>query len=202
MAGEYICPDFNLTIAAGWGATLETDGRVDVLPTDEKGPGLHFEFAGGAAGTAEEAVAAVIAAEKGSPMGTATVNDVEFKTTTYSKGGMPHTVYVGLPKRRQNHDHGRGQGREDRTRPQGDAVDGPVQIRDPGSRPGGSPVAFPPRLFLRDISPPRRGLTRKNAYGTAPKISSSSRTNGLNPDVDSSGDWDIMPSIIRQGGES
>jgi hypothetical protein len=96
MGGEYLCPDFNMTIAAGWAATLDTEGKVDVLPTEEKGPGLHFTFERGAAGTAEEAVAAVIAAENGSSMGTATINDVEFKTTTYTRHRMTHTVYAAF----------------------------------------------------------------------------------------------------------
>jgi len=94
MAGEYICPDFNLTIAAGWAATLETDGKVDVLPTDEEGPGLHFLFENAAGGTADEAINAVIAAEKGSPMKTAVLNGIEFKTTSFSKQGTKQTVYI------------------------------------------------------------------------------------------------------------
>jgi hypothetical protein len=94
MAGEYICPDFNLTIAAGWTATLETDGKVEVLPVDEPGPGLYFRFERNAAGTAEEAINAVIAAEKGSPMGTAVLNGVEFKTSSLSGGGAKRTVYI------------------------------------------------------------------------------------------------------------
>lgn len=94
MAGEYTCPDFNLTIAAGWTATLETDGKVDVLPLDEEGPGLHFLFESTPAETAEEAVNAVIAAENGVPMGTAVLNGVEFKTTSFSRSGMKHTVYI------------------------------------------------------------------------------------------------------------
>jgi len=96
MGGEYLCPDFNMTIAAGWAASLDMDGKVDVLPTDEKGPGLRFTFERGAAGTAEEAAAAVIAAEKDSSMGTATINNVEFKTTTYTRHGMTHTVYAAF----------------------------------------------------------------------------------------------------------
>ena len=96
MGGEYTCPDFNMALAAGWKATLETDGKVDVLPTDEEGPGLHFQFESGAEGTAEEAAEAFIAAEGGSPMGTAVIDGVDFKTTTLGGRGIKRTIYIAF----------------------------------------------------------------------------------------------------------
>jgi len=98
MSGEYICNDFNMTIASGWQASPEQLGMVNVLPTGKISPGLYFKFegSGNAVGTAEESINTMISGYNGSPMGTTTIDGVEFKTTTYTYSGMTQTMYVAF----------------------------------------------------------------------------------------------------------
>ena len=96
MSGEYICRYFNMTFASGWQATQEKFGMVNVLPDGKVSPGLYFKFEGdgNAAGTAEESINTMISGYNGSPMGTTTIDGVEFKTTTYTYDRMTQTMYV------------------------------------------------------------------------------------------------------------
>lgn len=92
----YDCKYFGLTLASGWDATAEKFGMAMVLPKGQISPGLYFKFEGegNAAGTAEESINTMIQNCGGSPMESATVAGIEFKTTTYPYSGMQQTMYV------------------------------------------------------------------------------------------------------------
>ncbi len=84
--------------ASGWQASPENLGVVNVFPTDKNSPGLHFKFEGNgnAAGTAEGAIISMISGYNGSPMRSATIDGVEFKTMTYTHGGRTQPVHAAF----------------------------------------------------------------------------------------------------------
>jgi hypothetical protein len=94
----YDCRYFTMTLAADWEASPENMGMVNVLPKGKISPGLYFKFEGdgNAAGTAEASIETMIAKYDGSPMESAEIGGVEFKTTTYAFSGMTQTIYVAF----------------------------------------------------------------------------------------------------------
>ena len=96
MSQAYDCKDFTMTLAAGWDASPETFGMVNVLPKGKISPGLYFKFEGNghAAGTAEEAIHSVVKNYGGSPMTSSVIAGLEFKTTTYVYEKMHQTMHV------------------------------------------------------------------------------------------------------------
>ncbi|MBN1273362.1 MAG: hypothetical protein JXB26_13930 [Candidatus Aminicenantes bacterium] len=94
----YECEDFTMTLASDWEASPQTMGMVNVLPKGKTSPGLYFKFEGkgNAVGTAETSINTMINNYNGSPMESATIGNVEFKSTTYAYSGMTQTMCVAF----------------------------------------------------------------------------------------------------------
>jgi hypothetical protein len=94
----YECKYFTMILAAGWQASPERAGLVNVLPAGNVSPGLYFKFEGDgrALGTAEASIGEMIRNYNGSPMSETVIAGARFRSTTYTYGGMVQTMQVAF----------------------------------------------------------------------------------------------------------